>query len=1172
MKRPGLHVLFVLALAATLFWLVWPPKDSLRLGKDLRGGVSLTYAVKIPPDADSQQVLKQVIEVLKQRVNPTGVLDISFAPQGRDRIEVVMPLPSAEVQAQQGKFRKVLASLVERTRIEADELDRALTDGKAVERFGGANADTQARMRSLQEAWDTVAARRGDLDTARSSGGTVDAAEQALAEAELDLERTREGLEGRGIKESRMLAILALDDTPQTLRDPSTGKPRIGPDGRTEKGPSPRAKAIESLRGEYPAAVAEIDATLAAWNDYAALRTSLDDPEDLKRLFRGAGVLEFHIAVSERVPEGVNPASMRQELAERGPIAGQSPVAAWFPVQDPRQWADTPAEQARLEQDPASFFAGRDMVGGQYDGRAYLLLYTAPEKSLTHSGTRAWSIERANRSIDDLGRTSVAFQLDQAGGQEMSRLTGPNVGRPMAIVLDGQVYTAPTLQSRIAASGQITGSFGEEEIKYLIRVLSAGALEGQLSGEPVSVNVLGPSLGADNLSRGLQAVLLSVLVTAVLMLAYYLVAGVVADISLLINAMIIFGVMAFMDATFTLPGLAGVALSIAMAVDANVLIYERIREELVNNRESLRNAIRIGFRRALSAIFDGNVTNLIVCLVLILFAGTEVKGFGVTMAIGVFATFISGLWVTRVLLSLWNDRLGQRSLPMLPVLVPGVSRVLTPRVDWIAFKPMLLGFSLVVAGVCVAGVVSRGGDIFDTEFRGGVAMTMTTRAAQTGEPSDEAGRLLLDRAEVERRVQAIGQRASADPILAELQAATVLTVGQPTADFRASSFQIKSANPAGAVDEDRITSAVTGAVVAEFAQEMDARLPSSFKGKDDPAHAPYTFALDRSTVGACIGRGDVRRPVGNFRGGVAIVLDDVEPPVTAEDLAQRLVRLRNQPDFAAQSGRDVEVVGMDPAATPDGKQGFRSLAVLVRDPEIDGPQVDLAIWEARLAAPEWKLAAAALGQGTTLDQVSSFSPAVARSLVANAVVAVILSLLLMLGYIWIRFGSLRYSASTVIALLFNLCVCLGLLSFTGVVSRTGWGAQLLVSDFRIDLNVVAGLLTIVGYSLNDTVVIMDRIRENRGKAPYVTRAVVNSSINQTFSRTVLTGGTTVGTALILYALGGTGIRPFAFTFLVGLIAGTFSSVAIAAPLVYARRIDPTAADDPRRATAAALPA
>ncbi len=1173
MNRIGLHSALVIGLTLGLFLLVWPPKDTLRLGKDLRGGVSLTYSVKLPPDADSAQVVKQVIEVLKQRVNPTGVLDISFAPQGRDRIEVVMPLPSPEVQEKQGTFRDALSALVKRTRLDVTEFEQALGAGKAVSLFGGADSVMAAKVAAAQTAFDAMRKARQELEAAAASGQGVAAAETQVAKTEIEFEKVRQGLTSRGVSESRVTGILSLDVAPQVVRDLKTGQPQVAPDRSVQTGLSLRSKAIGDLRAEYPIATSEIDALVAAWTDYEKMRTSLDDPEDLKRLFRGSGVIEFRIAVSDRAPEGVNPQQMRDDLRAHGAIPGQSPLAAWFPINDLKQWADTPTERALLEQDPAAFFAARDMVGGLGDGRVYILLHTTPERSLTHSGGKSWAIERASRSIDELGRTSVAFRLDQAGGQEMSRLTGPNVGKPMAIVLDGQVYTAPTLQSRIGGSGQITGSFGEEEIRYLIRVLSAGALQGQLSSEPVSVNVLGPALGSDNLVRGLQAVVLSIGVTAIMMLLYYLVAGVIADLSLFVNATVIFGVMAFMDATFTLPGLAGIALSVAMAVDANVLIYERIREELVNNGESLRNGIRIGFARAFSAIFDGNITNLIVCMVLILFAGTEVKGFGVSMAIGVFATFISGLWVTRVLLGFWTGPMHRRSLPMLPILAPAVARALHPKVDWLRLKPVLLAGTSVVAVICLTGIVVRGGDIFDTEFRGGVAMTMSTRLAKPGEPANSEGQLLLSRSDVERRIHAVGTANPTDPILSELRSATVLTVGKQTEGFEASSFQIKSSNPSGGeVDESRITNTVTNAVVKEFASELDARLPSTFTGSGDPLHAPYTFAIEKDRLGDNVGRSGLDRPVGAFRGGLAVVLENVDPPVTVDDVSKRLQRLRNQPDFAAQAGRDVEVVGFDPATTRDGQPGFKSLVVLVNDPTVNSLKVDLSVWESGLAAPEWKLISAALGQGTTMDQVSSFSPAVARSLVANAVVAVVLSLVLMLGYIWLRFGSLRFSSSTVVALLFNLIVCLGLLSFSNLVAQTNLGSAFLVSDFRIDLNVVAGLLTIVGYSLNDTVVIMDRIRENRGKSPFLTRAVVNASINQTFSRTILTGGSSIATAVILYSLGGTGIRPFAFTFLIGLIAGTFSSVAVAATLVYSRRADPTNSDHPREAIAAALPA
>jgi len=306
-----------------------------------------------------------------------------------------------------------------------------------------------------------------------------------------------------------------------------------------------------------------------------------------------------------------------------------------------------------------------------------------------------------------------------------------------------------------------------------------------------------------------------------------------------------------------------------------------------------------------------------------------------------------------------------------------------------------------------------------------------------------------------------------------------------------------------------------------------------------------------------------------------LVIDDIDPPVTTDDLKQRMARLRNQPDFSAQAGRESDVIGLDPVKLASGETGFRTVIVLVSDPSISSLKSAFEAWDASLAASEWKLLATAIGQGTTLDQVSSFSPTVARSLVANATVAVAFSLLLMLGYIWVRFGSFRFSFCTVLALVFNMIVCLGALAFSGMISHTSWGAALSISDFRIDLNVVAGLLTVLGYGLNDTVVILDRVRENRGKAHYATRNVVNTSINQSFGRTVLTGGNSVATALILFGLGGAGLRPFGYVYFVGVLVSTFSSVAIAATLVYVRSEDPTAqekSESDSRANSNALPA
>jgi SecD/SecF fusion protein len=166
-------------------------------------------------------------------------------------------------------------------------------------------------------------------------------------------------------------------------------------------------------------------------------------------------------------------------------------------------------------------------------------------------------------------------------------------------------------------------------------------------------------------------------------------------------------------------------------------------------------------------------------------------------------------------------------------------------------------------------------------------------------------------------------------------------------------------------------------------------------------------------------------------------------------------------------------------------------------------------------------------------------------------VAVVLSLLGILAYIWFRFGSLRYSLAAILALVHDVILTLGALALAGfVASSVFFGDTLMIEAFQIDLGVIAALLTVIGYSLNDTIVILDRIRENRGKRPLPTMEIVNNSINQTISRTVLTSVTTLIAVTIIYAAGGSGIRPFAFCLIVGIISGTYSSVAIAAPLVF----------------------
>lgn len=1159
MKSISARIALIAILTGLCAWAVL--LKPVRLGKDLRGGVSLIYSVKIPSTARAEESLVQVIEVLKDRVNPTGVLDIAMQPQGSDRIEVVMPLPSAEVRELQRAYKTKLAEFMRQAVVSPTELEQALAAGKAAETFG-ANGTRGDDLRALQDAYNRRVKANADLTAEKAAGNDaakIGQIENDLVKAEIEESKLRSKILGATLNEARVVKALGLSVQPQFDVDPTTQKQRYGPDKKPLMLPAPRQREIDAIRVEFPHLAPLVDPLVQAHDQYVAKRTGLDDPEDLIRLLRGAGVLEFHIAVRSSTPE-VDVTDLREQLGKRGPRNTDSAVARWFEVNDLKQWCETAADRDALQRDPISYFARRDLVGAAYAGSYYLLLYTSDAKSMTHSSGDKWAVSQVFRTVDQrLGTPAVGFQLDPSGGSRMARLTTPHVQQPMAIVLDNQVYSAPNLNSSISDSGVISGKFSDSEIAYLIRVLTAGSLEASLSPAPISMNVLGPSIGAENLTLGKEAIIYSVAFTGLLMLGYYFLAGFIANIGLAIHAVMIFGVMAIIDGTFTLPGLAGIALSVAMAVDANVLIYERMREEIVNRGESLRSALQLGYGRALPAIVDGNVTNLIVVVVLYQFGATEVKGFALTMLIGVVTALFASLFVTRTLFMVCMDWFGMRSVPMLPTAFPVVTRILTPSIDWIRIRTALYAVCIAISVVCLGLIFSKGGDMLETEFRGGVQMTLDTRSARAGEQADKEGRLLLSRAAMEERVRAIGTKAgSADPILFELRNANVLTVGEAGSSVESDSFQIRVGNPSsGEVNEAEITTKVVKAIQDEFADVMNSRPALAFDGAEEGPtgldHSKRTFQLERDLLGEAIGRPEIKEPVGDFRGGVAVVVNGISPPATTADLEDRIARLRSQPDFSDTAGRRSRVIGLTPADPSDPSRGFTSVAVMVADIGISSLSTDFEAWDKQLARGEWQVVRAAFKTSESMRDLASFSPVVAENLAASAVIAVILSLIGMLIYIWVRFGSFRYSSAAVVSLVFNVTCCLGFLAAAPWLAHTSLGKALFVEEFRIDLNVVAALLTIVGYAINDTIVILDRIRENKGKLSFATRECVNSSINQTFSRTVLTGGSTFATAVILIALGGTGIRPFAYTFFVGLVAGTISSVIIAAPMIYSRK-------------------
>ena len=298
------------------------------------------------------------------------------------------------------------------------------------------------------------------------------------------------------------------------------------------------------------------------------------------RMLRGAGVLEFRIAVRPGERTADEPA-LRRQLSERGPDGVEAVGVNWFPLNKKDDWFDDVEGLRLMEADAPSYFAERyGLVVEPYEGRYYALLHDRPGLRLTEA-EGDWSLSDSYPASDNLGRPAVGFEMNPRGAQLLGELTGNNVGELMAVQLDGNIYTAPNLIDRISTHGIIQGTFSPTELSYLIKTLNAGSLQARLSDRPISVTTLAPELGADNLRKGLTAAWISLVLVGVFMVFYYFTSGFVAMIALLSNAIIILGAMSLNRAAFTLPGIAGIVLTFGMAVDANVLIYERIREELL---------------------------------------------------------------------------------------------------------------------------------------------------------------------------------------------------------------------------------------------------------------------------------------------------------------------------------------------------------------------------------------------------------------------------------------------------------------------------------------------------------------------------------------------------------------------------------------------------------------
>jgi preprotein translocase subunit SecD len=443
-----------------------------------------------------------------------------------------------------------------------------------------------------------------------------------------------------------------------------SANPRIGYTNLTVSGTDLTFSLIEEKNGELIRdIILNIDNTLMVNDEiYSSIKVSLSD-EKIREI-RDYAILQSIEIIRRRVDEvGTNEPIIQRQGDDR--ILVQLPG-----LDDPERIKKLLGKTARMNFRLVNETASIDeALSGRVPPGSDLLFeldsrtgeQTIPYIIYKRIGVSGDQLIDANPSMDQYNQPVVSLRFDSTGSRKFGDLTSKNVGKRFAIVLDGEVISAPVIREAITGgSGQISGNFTFETASDLAVLLRAGALPAPLS--ILEERSVGPSLGKDSINAGMYAAIIAIILVVIYMLIIYGARfGLTANISLIINILLILALLGVLDATLTLPGLAGIALTIGMAVDANVLIFERIREESRAGRSNI-GAIDNGFKEAFRTIVDANITTLLAAMILFQFGSGPVKGFAVTLALGVLTTMFSSLLLSRGIISIWYNRYKPDSL------------------------------------------------------------------------------------------------------------------------------------------------------------------------------------------------------------------------------------------------------------------------------------------------------------------------------------------------------------------------------------------------------------------------------------------------------------------------------------------------------------------------------
>ncbi len=1042
---PFLVSLAVIGLALS-HYVTGEPGLTFRMGVDLSGGTTLVYELDQARSKggdgrndDLNSRLEELTTALKRRIDPADLYNITVRPIPGDppRIEIVLPFGGrSQESARTRRWEQLVAEVKEMIPPEATkELESIpLDETGRLEQLASGLAKDPESVKSKVAAYRVATSGKVGL-------------------SENDIERIKARITQQGLLQ---FAILARpDDDAEAFEASKTYFAQLKTDAvlqTRENAKLPGQPPEPPQRKNVPAGQDAGQFTVRSGNQ--ANRHRYRWVELGKAMLYGrtdAGVtsgLQLNNAASDsanwKLVDSTRPCELDGMLIYKRdirPELRQTPYLSKKDVED----------QKKVE---------------------YWVLVREPEEGKSVDGG---SLTSVYRTTGGRGEAAVGFALDAEGARKFYDLTSRNVQRRLSIVLDGQIHSAPNLQSGISDSGQITGDFTQAELDDLIRILRAGALPATLSSRPASEANMGATLGADTIVRGAYAIVGAFLAVLIFMVYYYQFAGIVACIALFANLTLTVAFMLLVQATFTLPGLAGLVLTLGMAVDANVLIYERLREERERGA-TLAVALRNGYDRALPTIIDTHLSSIFTAIVLYVVGNDQLKGFGISLTAGLIISLFTSLYLTRTMFNMWLHISRPTELSMRHLFEKPNFNFMSIR--WTMFYITL---ALTIAGGAL--FFYRGKEGLDIDFNGGTAYTGALKAPQD---VNWLNNKFATSSLPDRKIEQI-------------------FVGGAGEGGSSKYFTVRTS--------EIVTEKVAAEVARVLGEDLEKNTLTSFqvgeKGKASSTASMVSFSFTSEATLDQVSR------------VVKDVLNVQAKKGNNKIPASALASARIDPVSKGNAGRfsDFNLVLLEPVPATELTDVFEGV-------------------KARYAA------------NPQPERLDNFNASMAGATQGKAVGAIVASWLAILLYLWLRFGNWTFGLAALLCLVHDLFFTLGAIALCHYLAGIPVLSSILqIQDFKIDLPAVAALLTLVGYSVNDTIVVFDRIREVRGRNPLLTESMINDSVNQTLSRTVLASLTTWLVVVVLYFSGAEGIHLFAFVMVVGVVVGTYSSIYIASPLL-----------------------